>query len=94
MLSAPMDVQQLPFDDDEPYTPSPKFAMSQSQPVQPDLERLREAGDIIAASRKPVILVGRGAMWSGAGDAVIKLGNRIGALIATTLRLRLLSEAD
>lgn len=40
---------------------------------------------MIAASRKPVIIVGRGAQWSGAGDAVVKLGNRIGALIATTL---------
>src|ERR1051325_9677281 len=34
MLSAPMDVQQQKFDDDEPYQPSPKFPMAQSQPVQ------------------------------------------------------------
>ena len=32
-----------------------------------------------------MIVVGRGAMWSGAGEAVLKLAERIGALIATTL---------
>ena len=86
MLSAPMDIQQLPFDDDEPYQPS--STLLASRVISPDANGLKQAADMIAASRKPVILVGRGAMWSGAGDAVVKLGNRIGALIATTLRAK------
>ena len=95
MLSAPMDIQQLPFDDDEPYRPSSTLLPSHPQPVHPDPGRLQQAADIIAASGKPVILVGRGAMWSGAGEAVLKLGDRIGALIATTLRAKnWLGEAD
>ena len=84
MLSAPMDVQQMTFDDDdEPYRPS--TTLMQSRAVHPDPAMLEQAADIIAASHKPVILAGRGAVWSGAGEAVLRLGNRIGALIATTL---------
>lgn len=58
------------------------------RPVTPDETALKEAADIIAESKKPVIVVGRGAMWSGAGEAVLKLGDRVGALIATTLRAK------
>ncbi len=86
MLSAPMNVQQLAFDDDEPYQPS--STLLSSRVVSPDRDGLERAADMIAASRKPVILVGRGAMWSGAGEAVLKLGTRIGALIATSLRAK------
>ncbi|MBI3069118.1 MAG: thiamine pyrophosphate-binding protein, partial [Betaproteobacteria bacterium] len=93
MLSAPMDVQQKEFDDDEPYQPSSTLPLPRA--VHPDPAALQQAADIIAGSRKPVIIVGRGAMWSGAGDAVLKLGNRIGALIATTLMAKTwLSETD
>ena len=86
MLSAPMDVQQKPFEDDEPYKPS--STLFPKRTVRADPGALEEAADIIAGSKKPVIVVGRGAMWSGAGDAVLKLGERIGALIATTLRAK------
>ena len=83
MLSAPMDVQQMEFDDDEPYKPS--STLMPSRFVRPDPDSLEKAADMIAGSRKPMIIVGRGAMWSGAGDAVRKLAERSGALIITTL---------
>ncbi len=83
LLSAPMDVQQQPFDDDEPYTPCPPSTAPSL--MLPHPAALEAAADIIASSSKPVIVVGRGAMWSGAGKAVVKLGERIGALIATSL---------
>ena len=84
MLSAPVDIQKMSYDDDEPYKPSSTFISMGI--VHPDPQGLQQAADIIATSRKPVIVVGQGAMWSGAGDAVIKLANRIGALVATSLR--------
>ena len=93
MLGAAMDIQQMAFDDDEPYVPSPKLPISSSQPVAPDPDQLKKAADIVAASRKPVILVGRGAMWSGAGDAVIKLGNRIGRHRLPRWHLRTLHDS-
>src|SRR3990172_7276554 len=83
MLSAPMDIQQKEFDDDEPYWPS--STLMPSRTVRPDPANLEQAADMIAGSRKPMIIAGRGARWSGAGAAVLKLAERAGALIATTL---------
>jgi acetolactate synthase I/II/III large subunit len=93
MLSVPMDTQQMTMDDDEEYVPS--AAILPDTRVQPNAERLQRAADIIASSERPVVLVGRGAMWSGAGDAVLRLADRVGALIATTLMAKnWLNEAD
>ena len=86
MLSAPMDIQQKEFDDDEPYKPSSTLLPARA--VRPDADALERAADIIAASKKPVIIAGRGAKWSGAGDAVLKLGDRIGALMRDVEELR------
>ena len=84
MLSCPMDIQQKNFeDDDEPYKPSSEFFTRGA--VHPDAKALERAADIIANAKKPVIIVGRGAQWAGAGPAVLKLAERIGALILTTL---------
>jgi thiamine pyrophosphate-dependent acetolactate synthase large subunit-like protein len=41
--------------------------------------------DEIARAKRPVILAGRGAVISGAEDALVALGDRIGALLATTV---------
>src|SRR5204862_1549139 len=82
-LSAPMDIQQQAMDDDDEYVPS--SSVSPAHPVYPNPESIERAAEIITSSAKPVVIVGRGAMWSGAGAAVLKLSERIGALIATTL---------
>jgi acetolactate synthase I/II/III large subunit len=84
MLSAPMDVQQMAFeDDDEPYKPSSTILPKRI--IHPDPDEISKAADLAARAKKPVIIVGRGARWSGAGPAVIKLADRIGALIGTSL---------
>jgi len=84
ILSAPMDIQQKNFDDaDEPYQPS--TTMIPSRAIRPDPAAIRQAADIVAGSKTPVIIVGRGARWSGAGEAVLRLAKRTGALIATSL---------
>jgi len=84
MLSCPMDIQQKVFeDDDEAYKPSSTLFTRGA--VHPDAKTLEQAADMVAGAKKPVIIVGRGAQWAGAGPAVLKLGDRIGALILTTL---------
>jgi len=84
MLSCPMDIQQKTFeDDDEEYKPSSTLFTRGA--VHPDAKVLEQAADMVANAKKPVIIVGRGAQWAGAGPAVLKLGDRIGALILTTL---------
>jgi len=87
MLSCPMDIQQKNFEDaDEEYQPS--SAIFTPGAVHPDSKVLERAADIVASSKKPVIVVGRGAQWAGAGEAVLKLAERTGALIATSLLVR------
>ncbi len=87
MLSVPMDVQQATFEDDDAYVPSSTLFPSPRR-VRADAKALEEAAEIIASAKKPVIVAGRGAIWSGAGEAVQSLGKRIGALIATSLRAK------
>lgn len=85
MLSVPMNTQQLAIDDDlmEDYVPSADvFKPSRTLP---DPELLSVAADLMANAQRPVVLVGRGAMASGAGEAVLALAERTGALITTTL---------
>jgi thiamine pyrophosphate-dependent acetolactate synthase large subunit-like protein len=55
-----------------------------TQRIEPDRDALREAARMIAGSRRPVILAGLGVERSGAVSAVERLGDRIGALLATT----------
>jgi thiamine pyrophosphate-dependent acetolactate synthase large subunit-like protein len=86
MLSCPMDVQQEKWDDDDPYRPSASLKPHRAGAL--DAAAVEQAAALIAKSKKPVIIVGRGAIWSGAGDAVLKLGERIGALIGTSLRAK------
>jgi thiamine pyrophosphate-dependent acetolactate synthase large subunit-like protein len=84
MLSAPIDVQRKEFeDDDDPYQPS--STLLSREIVQPAPDALAQAARIISESRRPMIVVGRGAIWSDAGDAVRSLAARIGALISTSL---------
>ena len=82
MFSAPMDIQQKSFDDDEPYQPSSTILPKR---FGPDEDSLKRAIDVIAGAKRPVIVAGRGARWSGAGDAILKLAERTGALLATSL---------
>lgn len=58
------------------------------QRVSPAREALEGAVGAIAASRRPVVLAGRGAQEREARDALIALAERIGAPVATTLRGR------
>jgi acetolactate synthase-1/2/3 large subunit len=85
LLSAPIDVQQEMVPDDvmDDYVPS---AMAlQFRRTMPSPEDIEEAAELISGSEKPVVLVGRGAVASGAGPEVLALADRIGALVTTTL---------
>ncbi|MCC7372513.1 MAG: thiamine pyrophosphate-binding protein [Chloroflexi bacterium] len=88
VLNAPMDVQQLAYDGEgDEYEPSTTL-LPGLQRVQPDPSRLRSALATIAESEKPVIVVGQGAAKADAGEAVLRLADRIGALVATTLPMK------
>jgi len=83
MLSVPLDLQQRSFDDEEEYVPS--SSLIRDVRLQPDPASVEEAAGLIAAAKRPVIVVGRGAMRAEAGPAITQLAERVGALLATTL---------
>lgn len=58
------------------------------QAVAPDPEALDVAVGIIAGARRPIVLGGRGAISPSARTSLLRLANRIGAPIATTLQAK------
>ena len=95
VLCAPLDVQRMDCEaDGEEYRPSTGMFAGQ-QAIRPAIDRLRDAARIIGQSKKPVIILGRGAMSPAAKAAANALGERMGALIATTLVAKgTLAESD
>jgi len=83
MLSAPMDLQQLDYEDDDEYQPSADLVNTMR--TSPDPHLVATAADKLAAAEHPVIVVGRGAVRSGAGQEVLEIARRTGAVITTTL---------
>lgn len=86
LLSVPLDLQQKDWDDDEPYMPS--TAIIPKRTVAPNETAIKQAADMLEKAKRPVIVMGRGAMWSGAGDEIRALAQRTGALLATTLQAK------
>jgi acetolactate synthase I/II/III large subunit len=85
VLSIPMDIVGKECDSDgEDYLPSAALFGGQ-QKIRPAHDRVQEAVRIISESKRPVIVLGRGAKDPQALEAADRLGKRIGALIATTL---------
>src|SRR4051812_8047794 len=76
VLNLPLDVQAAETELTPP-PPSPALA-----PVRPaDLEAVLDA---LANAQRPAIIAGRGAVLANAGPALRRLGERIGAILATS----------
>lgn len=58
------------------------------QSVHPDPDALDLAAGILASARRPVVLAGRGAAGAESRAALLRLADRIGAPVATTLRAK------
>jgi acetolactate synthase-1/2/3 large subunit len=82
-INLPTDVQEqewAAFDDD---TAVPEFAVESSHfPA----EEIQQAAALLLEARRPVVIAGRGAVESDCGAALTEIGDRVGALLATTLR--------
>ncbi|MFL5284584.1 MAG: thiamine pyrophosphate-binding protein [Rhodopila sp.] len=84
VLNLPMDLQEESFDWDYEYRPSTQFLPPRVETPSPDL--LAPVIEKLIASERPVIIAGRGAIASGAKEAIIALADRVGALLATSLQ--------
>jgi thiamine pyrophosphate-dependent acetolactate synthase large subunit-like protein len=53
-------------------------------PPAPSAAAIREVVDLLAQARRPAIIAGRGAVLAGARESLEELGERVGAVLATS----------
>lgn len=82
VLLAPAGVQAQPARRRGPDVPRPPA--SPSPAPEPDAGAVSRLAARLSRARRPVILAGRGAALAGAGPLLRELGERTGALLATT----------
>ena len=84
VLSVPMDLQKQAFPYMADYTPSADVMPTPQRP-RPDPEMVERLVDMIAEAERPIVIAGLGARQSGAREAIERLAERAGALLATSL---------
>ncbi len=84
VLNLNMDLQDREFDWDFEYRPSTDFLPPRVMNPHPDV--LAPVVEKLAAAKRPVIIAGKGAIASGAREEIIRLADRVGAILATSLQ--------
>ena len=84
VLNLPMDLQEQSFDWDFDYRPSTEFLPPRVETPSPDL--LAPVIDKLAAAERPVIIAGKGAIAAQAKEEIVRLADRTGAVLATSLQ--------
>lgn len=84
MLSAAQDLQLEEFPGDGAYV----AARREEERAAPDRRSLEAAAAALAASERPVMILGRGAVRAGAAKVVPRIAERIGAVLMTTLHAK------
>ncbi len=80
VLMMPLDVQAVEQPDS---APSPRSA-APLPPPRPAASAVAEVADRLAGAERPLILAGRGAVLAGAGEPLERVGDAVGALLATS----------
>ena len=83
-ISIPTDIQGLECEADGLAA----VTVQTSMPSRPPAEEIRRAVELIAASKRPAIIAGRGAVRSNAREALEQLAEKVGALLATTAQAK------
>ncbi|HEX4215169.1 MAG TPA: thiamine pyrophosphate-binding protein [Candidatus Dormibacteraeota bacterium] len=79
VLMLPLDVQAA-----ECRVTAPPPAPPRLRPVRPSAESVAEVADALVGARRPLVIAGRGAALAGTSEALERLGERVGALLATS----------
>jgi thiamine pyrophosphate-dependent acetolactate synthase large subunit-like protein len=87
------DLQRMRMGSVPHYVPSSAF-IPKYAPSLPDPDAVAEIATVIAGAERPIILSGRGTIRAAAKAEVLELGDRCGALLATTLPARGLFEGE
>ena len=80
VLMLPIDIQPQPADQTAPSKP-PLPPLSAPEPSP---EAISNAADLLTQAARPAIIAGRGAVLAGAGPELERLGEAIGAILATS----------
>jgi thiamine pyrophosphate-dependent acetolactate synthase large subunit-like protein len=81
VISLPIDIQEQDCEAEEP----PAFVEQQSAAPRPSEDAVSRTVDLLESSSRPAIIAGRGAVLAAARPQLEALGDRIGALFATSM---------
>ncbi len=81
VLNIPVDFQWLDVPDQLPVA----TAAVQAQAVRPDVETLDAAAGVVASASRPLVLAGAGATSPSGRASLLRLAERVGAPVATSL---------
>ena len=81
VISLPIDIQEQDCEVEDP----PAFVEQESAAPRPSEEAVSCAVDLLESSSRPAIIAGRGAVLAAARPQLEALGDRIGALFATSM---------
>jgi thiamine pyrophosphate-dependent acetolactate synthase large subunit-like protein len=84
VIGVPYDVQKLPLPNIGEYKPSSSMTPSLAR-IPPNPEQIEEVADKLWNAKCPIILAGRGVIWSDARQEVEDLAEASGAVLSTTL---------
>lgn len=87
VLGIPYDLQKVEHTSNEPYQTSAMY-YPKSGRAYPDPAMVADVVERLAKAKRPIIIGGRGVAYAGAREAVMKLADRSGALLANTLPMR------
>jgi len=83
VLNVPLDLQTMDVADG--WTYAPELAIAAPKPTAPSQGDIAALAALVARSRRPLVVAGRGARWADARTAIERLAELIGALLGTTL---------
>jgi thiamine pyrophosphate-dependent acetolactate synthase large subunit-like protein len=84
VLSVPIDLQKQKFTWAQDYVASGEL-IPLAQRINPDATIVEQVSELITKARRPIIVGGRGAVWSEARAEIERLADQCGALLATSL---------
>ncbi|HEY7549904.1 MAG TPA: thiamine pyrophosphate-binding protein, partial [Hyphomicrobiaceae bacterium] len=87
VLGIPYDLQKVEHTSNQPYETSAMYYPKVGR-IHPDPAIVAEAVERLKAAKRSIILGGRGVLRAGAREAVLKLADRCGAVLAHTLPAR------
>ena len=88
VLSIPIDVATQACNGSGDAYVSSSHMFPGQQHIRPDVAQLEAAANIVASGKKPIILIGRGAMDGDTLQQIERLAQRIGALLTSTLHAK------